>query len=129
METSSESPPDLACAARRITQRLFVIAGNRLQLLMVEAQEERERILQAMFLGIAAAAFGLLAGVTVTLLIAVVLWNHSPILAVSALAVIYLIAALVFYARLARLQKNWPTLPSTSEQLKKDRECLEKSLT
>jgi uncharacterized membrane protein YqjE len=128
MEPTPESAPDLASATKRISQRLFIIAENRLQLLIVEAQEERERILQAMCLAIATAAFGLLTGVTLTLAIVVVLWNHSPVLAVLVLAVIYLAAALAFYLRLVHMQKNWQTLPSTLEQLRKDRECLEKSL-
>jgi uncharacterized membrane protein YqjE len=128
MEPSSESSPDLVSAAKRISQRLFIIAENRLQLAMIEVQEERERVIQAMWLSVAVAAFGLLAGVTLTLALAVALWDHSPILAVLVLAAIYLIAALACYARLARLQKNWQTLPSTLDQLRKDRECLEKSL-
>jgi uncharacterized membrane protein YqjE len=128
MEPSTESPPDLGAAATRISQRLFVIAENRLQLLMVEIQEERERIVKAIWLAVAVAAFGLMAGVTLTLAVAVALWNRSPLLAVLVMAAIYLIAALICYARLAQMQKNWETLPATMEQLKKDRECLEKNL-
>jgi uncharacterized membrane protein YqjE len=128
MEPSTESPPDLGAAATRISQRLFVIAENRLQLLMVEVQEERERIVKAIWLAIAVAAFGLMAGVTLTLAVAVALWNRSPILAVLVMAAIYLIVAVVCYLRLAQMQKNWETLPATMEQLKKDRECLEKNL-
>ncbi len=33
-----------------------------------------------------------------------------------------------FYSRLVRLQRDWQTLPGTLDQLKKDRECLEKNL-
>jgi uncharacterized membrane protein YqjE len=128
METETESKNDLAGASRRIAQRLFIIAENRLQLLMVEAQEERDRILLAIMLALGAAAFGLLAGVTLTLIVAVALWNHSPILALLVLAAIYIIAAGIFYARLTRLKRDWQTLTATLEQLKKDRECLEKNL-
>ena len=128
MQTSSETGPDFAGSARRIAQRAFVILENRIQLLLVEAQEERERVLLAIWLALGAAAFGLLAGVALTVVIAVALWDHSPVLAMLVLAALYLIAALFFYFRLVRLQRNWQSLPSTLEQLKKDRECLEKSL-
>jgi uncharacterized membrane protein YqjE len=129
METLSEAGADLTGAAGRIGQRLFVIAENRLQLLMVEAQEERERVLQAIWLALGAAAFGLLAGVTLTLVVAVALWGWGhPIVALLVLTAIYVIAAGVFYNRLAHLQRNWQTLTATLEQLKKDRECLEKNL-
>ncbi|MEI9866579.1 MAG: phage holin family protein [Limisphaerales bacterium] len=112
---------------KRVAQRLLVIVENRLQLLMVEAQEERERALLAVWLGLGAAAFGLLTGVTLTVLIAVALWQHSPVIALLVLALIYMSIAVVFYNRLMRLQKDWQTLPGTLDQLKKDRECLEKN--
>ena len=127
METSSADGLHLGDATKRIAQRMFVIVENRLQLLMMEAQEERERALLAIWLGLGAAAFGLLAGVALTLMIAVALWEHSPIIALLVLAALYTIAAVFFYRRLARLQRDWQTLPGTLDQLKKDRECLEKN--
>jgi uncharacterized membrane protein YqjE len=126
METPSATG-HIGDATKRIAQRVFVIVENRLQLLMVEAQEERERVLLAILLALCAAAFGLLAGVALTVVIAVALWEHSPIIALLVLTLIYTGAAVFFYARLARLQRNWQTLPETLEQLKKDRECLEKT--
>jgi uncharacterized membrane protein YqjE len=112
---------------KRIAQRVFVIVENRLQLLMVEAQEERERVLLAILLALCASAFGLLAGVTLTVVVAVALWDHSPTIALLVLVALYTIAAMVFYGRLFRLQRDWQTLPGTLEQLKKDRQCLEKT--
>src|SRR5271154_4688486 len=123
METPSTNGLHFGDATKRIAQRVFIIFENRLQLLMVEAQEERERVLLAILLGLCAAAFGLLAGVTLTVVIAVALWEHSPIIALLVLATFYVIAAVVFYGRLVRLQRDWQTLPGTLEQLKKDREC------
>ena len=127
METPSETELHLSGAAKRIAQRVFVIVENRLELLMVEAQEERERILLAIWLALGAAAFGLLAGIALTIVIAVVLWERSPVIALLVLAALYLIAAACFYTQLLRLRRNWQTLPGTLDQLKKDRECLEKT--
>jgi uncharacterized membrane protein YqjE len=127
MESSSANGLHLGDATKRIAQRMFVIIENRLQLLMVEAQEERERALLAIWLALGAAAFGLLAGVALTIMIAVALWEHSPIIALLVLAALYTIAAAFFYSRLVRLQQDWQTLPGTLDQLKKDRECLEKT--
>jgi uncharacterized membrane protein YqjE len=127
METSSDSDLHLGDATKRIAQRMFVIVENRFQLLMVEAQEERERALLAIWLALGAAAFGLLAGVAITVVIAVALWDHSPVIAMLVLTVLYTIAAGFFYGRLMRLQRDWQTLPGTLDQLKKDRECLEKT--
>lgn len=119
---------DVSGAGKRLAQRLFVILENRLQLLMVEVQEERERVLLAIWLALGAAAFGLMAGMALTVAVAVALWNHSPLLAMVVLTIIYGAAALAFYWRLIRLQRSWSTLQATLEQLKKDRECLEKNL-
>jgi len=128
MESSSANGLHLGDATKRVAQRMFVIVENRLQLLMAEAQEERERVLLAIWLALGAAAFGLLSGVALTVIIAVALWDHSPIIAMLVLTALYAIAAVFFYGRLVRLQRNWQTLPGTLDQLKKDRECLEKTL-
>ena len=111
-----------------MARRLVVIGENRLHLLLLELQEEREHVLPALCLAMAVAVFGLLAGVVLTMIVVVVFWNDSPAVALLVLGAVYLIAALFFFARLRRLQKNWQTLPVTLEQLRKNRECLEKQL-
>jgi len=97
-------------------------------LLMVEAQEERERILKAILMAMAAVAFGLLAGVTVTVIVAIAFWNCYPIIALLVLAALYIAGAILFGVKLMQLQRDWQTLPATIDQLRKDRECLEKQL-
>lgn len=128
MVTPTETGSQLGAAAKRIAQRVVVITENRLQLLMVEAQEERERILLAIWLALGTVVFGLLAGVTLTVVIVAALWEHSPLIALLVLLMLYGMIALICYRRLVRLQQDWQTLPATLEQLKKDRECLEQKL-
>jgi uncharacterized membrane protein YqjE len=128
METPSDTVPHLADASKRLAQRAFVICENRIELLMVEIQEERERFLRAVLLALGAAIFGLLAGVGLTAVIAVALWQQSPIAALLILTALYTATAAFLYTRLARLQRDWQTLPITLDQLRKDRECLEKKL-
>jgi len=130
MDTPSptEDGPSFGEAFKRLARRIFVICENRLQLLLVEAQEERERILQAIWLALAAAAFGLLAGITITLIVTVAFWEHSVVIALLVLAAVYVTAAALCYAKLMRLQRDWQTLSGTIDQLKKDRECLDKKL-
>jgi uncharacterized membrane protein YqjE len=128
MDTPSPGGSNLTGISKRLVQKILVISENRFQLLMLELHEERERLLLAIWLGIGAAVFALLGGIAVTVVIAIVLWDHSPVIAMLVLAILYLSIAGLFYVRLARLQKNWQTLPATLDQLKKDRECLEKRL-
>jgi uncharacterized membrane protein YqjE len=128
METPSETVPHLADASKRLAQRALVIFENRVKLLMVEVQEERERFLRAVLLALGAAIFGLLAGVGLTAVIAVAFWQQSPIAALLILTVLYAVVATVLYVRLIRLQRDWQTLSTTLDQLRKDRECLGKNL-
>ena len=85
-------------------------------------------MLCAVYLALGAAAFGLLAGIAITLLIAVAIWKDSPVIALVVLSALYTLIAVLFYARLARLQRDWQTLAGTVDQFKKDRACLEKHL-
>jgi uncharacterized membrane protein YqjE len=128
METPSDTVPHLADASKRLAQRALVICENRAELLMVEVQEERERFFRAILLALGAAAFGLLAVVGLTAVIAVAFWQQSPVAALLILTAIYAVVATVLYMRLIRLQRDWQTLPTTLDQLRKDRECLEKNL-
>lgn len=129
MQTPLDTLPHLGDASKRLAQIALVILENRLELLMVEVQQEREQILLAVWLALGAAVFGLLAGVALTVVIVVALWEHSPVAAMLVLTALYIIIAVLFYTRLARLQRDWQTLPATIDQLRKDRECLEKQLS
>lgn len=130
MESSSTTGggPPLTNSAKRLAHRVFVICENRLQLFMVEAQEERERILSAIMVAMVAAAFSLLTGITITIIVAVAFWDHDPLIALTILALIYAVIAVSLCVKLVQFQRDWQTLPTTIEQLKKDRECLEKYL-
>ena len=119
----------LSAEVSQFAQRLLTIGENRLELLLVEVQEERDRLLRAILLALGTAVFGLLAGVALTLGIAVWLWEYSPGVALLVLMFLYLGVAIFFYTRLTRLQGNWQPLPATLEQLKEDRKCLKQDLS
>jgi hypothetical protein len=69
METPSTNPGRLAETSKRFARCLLAIGENRIELLMVEVQEERERLLHAIVLALGVAALGLLAGVALH-------WRH-----------------------------------------------------
>jgi uncharacterized membrane protein YqjE len=66
MEESTVSLGQLGATSKTFARRLLTIGENRLELLTVEVQEERERLLHAFLLALGVAAFGLLAGLTLT---------------------------------------------------------------
>lgn len=129
MLTAPGTFAQFSAATKRFGQGLLHVGENRLELLMVEVQEERDRLLRAILLALGTAAFGLLAGVALTLGIAVLLREHSPGLVLVVLTLVYAGIAAFLFTRLARLQKNWQPLPATLEQLKKDCKCLEQNLS
>jgi uncharacterized membrane protein YqjE len=128
METASVSFKELATTSRRFAQRLLTIGENRLELLTVEVQEERERLLHAFLLALGVAVFGLLAGITLTAAIVVWLWAYSPVAVLLTLTGLYGVAAVCLYRRLTGRLRDWQTLSATLDQLRKDRACLGKTL-
>jgi uncharacterized membrane protein YqjE len=129
MEPSSVSLKQLAATSRTFARRLLTIGENRLELLTLEVQEERERLLRAFLLALGVAAFGLLAGITFTAAIVVWLWACSPLAVLVALTILYGAGGVFLCRRLTGLLRDWQTLPSSLDQLRKDRACLEKILT
>jgi uncharacterized membrane protein YqjE len=128
MEESSSSVSGLAATSRRFLRRLVISGENRLGLLAVEVQEERERLLHAFLLALGMAAFGLLASATLTASIVVLLWawSHAGVLLI--LTVLYGGAGIYLYRRLTGWLRDWQTFSASLDQLRKDRECLEKIL-
>ena len=128
MEEPTVSLGQLATASKTFARRLLTVGENRLELLAVEMQEGRERLLHAFLLALGVAAFGLLAGLTLTAAIVVLLWDWSPVAVLLILTAVYGIVGACLYRRLARMLRDWQTLSASLDQLRKDRECLEKIL-
>ena len=128
MEPAPTHAAPLVETAKRFARRLLTIGENRFELLMVEVQEERERLLHAILLALGVAALGLLAGAALTAAIVVLLWPYSPVAVLLTLTSLYGATAVWFYWRLTRLLRDWQNLPATLDQLRKDRACLESNL-
>ena len=128
MEDSTVSFQQLGTASKTLGRRLLTIGENRLELLVVEMQQERERLLEALLLALALAGLSLLAGLALTAAVVVWLWTWSPVGVLLALAGFYAVAGFYFYQRLTRILRDWETLAATLSQLRKDRACLEKIL-
>jgi len=125
MEPATAHLAQMATTSKHFARRILTIGENRLELLMVEMQEERERLLYAILLTLGVAVFVFLAGVALTVAIVVLLWKISPVAVLLVLTGLYAAIALFFYRRFTVLQRNWKTLPATVDQLRKDRTCLE----
>jgi uncharacterized membrane protein YqjE len=115
---------EIPAASRRLAKRAVDLGVNRVELLLVELEEERERIVQAIVCALVAAVFGLLAGISLTFLIVMMFWNASPLIALGVLTVLYGATALFVTMRLAKLRREWHAFAATLDQLRKDTACL-----
>jgi len=129
MEESIVSFNQLGPASKKIVRRLLTIGENRLELLLVEMQEERERHLRAILLVFAITAFGLLTGITLTAAIVLSLWAYSHVATLLILAILYGAATVYLGWQLAVLLRDWQTLAASLDQLRKDCSCLVKTLS
>lgn len=128
MEEPTVSLKQLAASSKRFARRLMTIGENRLELLTVEVQEERERLLHVVLLALGVAAFGLLGMITLSAAIVVWLWKFSPLAVLLTLTGLYAGVAILLCRQLKGLLCDWQTFSATIDQLRKDRECLEKTL-
>ena len=124
MEATTASVRHLAATSKQMARRLLTLGENRLELLAVEIQEERERLMRGFLLALAVAVFGLLAALTLTAAI-VLCFPNSPVAVLLTLTVIYATAAIILYRRVLGLLRDGQAFAATLDQLRKDRQCLE----
>jgi len=127
-EAAVNNREPLAAPPKHFARQLLVVLENRVDLLIVEVREERDRLLRAFLLGLGVAVFSFLAGVALTVVLVVMLWSLSPIAVLLALTLLYSAVAFFLYRRFMILLRNWEMLPATLDQLRKDRVCLANSL-
>ena len=89
MEPPLTDSGPLVETSKRLARQLLTMGENRLELLMVEVQEERERLLRAILMALGVAALGLLAGGALTGAMVVLFWELSRVATLLALAGLY----------------------------------------
>jgi uncharacterized membrane protein YqjE len=101
----------------------FALLQTRLELFGIELAEEKERLFAVLFLGLAALILGLMALIGLTALIAVVFWDTYRWQMLTAITIVYALAALVCAWRARIGLRNAPLVfEATLEQFEKDRE-------
>ena len=125
MEEKEQNPSGLLGNLRRVRTVILAIVHNRLELLVVELQEERNRLFQALLLLAVIVAFGFFTLVLAVAVIIILTWRIFDVWGLVVMFVLFLAGTLVLCWRLVVRLKNWPLLPGTLAELKKDRECLD----
>jgi uncharacterized membrane protein YqjE len=119
----TESSDSITGAARRFIHRLLAVGENRFQLLLVEVEQERNRLVDMFLMSVVAGGLGLLAGIAWSAALVIWVWPSHPALALLILGAIYVAAAGVICRRLVVLRRHLQALAATLEQLRKDSAC------
>lgn len=125
MDPSTPEPPGLVSSLKRLARTLLATAHNRLELFLVEVEEERRRLLEALLLAALAVLFGLMALVMLTATVVVIFWGENPLLVIGGLSAFYLLATGLAVWKLHRRVSGWAAFPATLAELKKDKACLD----
>jgi uncharacterized membrane protein YqjE len=123
MDDNETVRPGLLEILRRLGTTFLGILQNRLELLVVELQEERHRLFHALLLTAAIVALGLVTLALAAFALVVVVWTEFGVMGLVTLIGLSLVSTLLAYWRLRVRLKNWPLLSGTLAELKRDREC------
>ena len=125
MEEPGESTPGIFASLGRLLKTVFVIAQNRVELLLVELREERWRFFNALLLAGVVLILALMTLMAATITIVVVCVKADRLDLVIALVLLYLAGTIFSFWRLRARLKNWKPFSATLAELKKDKACLD----
>jgi len=107
---------------KQVAATLLATLHNRLELLVVELQEERIHVLNALMLTAVIVAVGVFTLAMAASALSIVVWKQFGLGGLWVLSALGLLGTLLAYWRLRMRLRHWPLLPETLAQLKRDRE-------
>jgi uncharacterized membrane protein YqjE len=126
MNETDQKAGSLAGSLKRTAATLVTIGGNRVELFLVELQEERQQVLSALMLAAAAGVLLLLSLALVTFAVAALFWDTHRTAALLVMGALYGLTGGVCAWRLHRRVQEWESFAGTLAELKKDREWLQR---
>lgn len=125
MDESKESSGVLLGAVRRLIDTGLGLAQTRLELLSVELQQEKNRLIELLAWVLIAIVLGLVALILVSFTLVVVFWDSARVVVLVLLCALYVGGAAWAVQRARKILKQSRTpLKDSIEELKKDRACL-----
>jgi uncharacterized membrane protein YqjE len=124
MGAPDDLPRGVTGTLRRLAARLAAVVENRFELLVVELQEEQQRLLEVLVLGVLIGVFALLALMVASFALVVIFWDQGRFAVLGGLIAFYLLGAGVAAGRLRRRLKSGTPFEATVGELRKDREWL-----
>ena len=125
MEPVPDAPVDWVPTLKRLSRRLLAMGENRLELLSVEVQEGRDRLIQDLLLALAVAGFAMIALLAGSAALVVLFWTSSALMVLLVLMVVYGAVGVALFVHLNRRLRAWQALSATLDQIRKDRQCMD----
>ena len=125
MEEMDESRVGIFASLRRVLKTVLAIAQNRLELLLVELQQERWRFFDALLLAGAVLILAAMTLMLATITVVVVCVNADRLDLLVVLTLVCLAATITCFWRLRTRLKTWAPFSGTLTELKKDKACLD----
>lgn len=125
MEEPGESTPGIFASLGRLLKTVLAIAQNRLELLLLEWQEERWQFFNALLLAGVVLILALMTLMAATITIVVLCVKADRLDLVVALVLLYLAGTIFSFWRLRTRLKHWTPFAATLAELKKDKACLD----
>ena len=110
---------------QRLLKTVLAVAHNRLELFLVEAQEERWRFFQLLLLAGVVLILGMMTLMAVTITVVIVCMEAERLDLVIGLVLLYLAATILSFWRLHIRLKQRPPFSGTLAELEKDKACLD----
>lgn len=125
MEPSTEDGPGLWHSLQRLGRTALGIAENRAELLVVELEEERWRVMDALLLVAGATVLALMTFIAGTFALVLFFPAEHRLVVLSVVTGLYLLATLAVLLKLRSRLKHWRSFSATLAELKKDKACLD----
>ena len=125
----NEPPPTedgLLAPVTRLLKTLANLLENRIELFLVEVQEERMRLVEALLLAAVGIVAALMTLILITMTVVVIFWETHRVLVLVLFALVYATAAVVVFRALHSRLNHSQAFSATLDQMKKDRAWFEK---
>lgn len=123
MDESNPPEGGILHSASRLIRTLRELAGNRIELFLLEVQEERIRLFDALFLLAAGLVCLLMTLIMISVTIVVLFWDSHRLLVLGLLSAFYAVGAVLSLLQLRSLLLRWQAFSATLDQIKKDTQC------
>ena len=120
MDDTNGAEKGLLGSSKRVLRACAAIAQNRLELFLVEWQEERSRLFEMLLLAAGAVACGLMALITISFLLVEAFGEEHRLAVLIGLCLVYTLAAAMAFRQLSSRLRTWQAFPATLAELKKD---------